>query len=86
MYGVLFLFVETIRRRFDLPEFNQGILHLIQGYFYNNDCFNFNFAQAKVATGAYEEGEELLLSIQNEKLKGEYAYLSNLCRCCKFKC
>eukprot|EP00842_Homolaphlyctis_polyrhiza_P006873 jgi/Hompol1/775/HPOL_002573-RA len=68
---------------FLLKQFEDVLIYLnsIKGYFYNDDTFNYNYAQAKVATGAYEEGEELLLMIQNEKYKNEYAYLSHLARC-----
>ncbi|KAJ3251741.1 Intraflagellar transport protein 56 [Boothiomyces macroporosus] len=70
---------------FLLKQFDDVLIYLnsIKGYFYNDDTFNYNYAQAKIATGAFEEGEELLLMIQNEKYKCEYAYLSHLCRCCK---
>lgn len=54
-----------------------------KGYFYNDDTFNYNYGEAKVATGLYEEAEEILLTVQNEKFKNEYAYLSHLARCCK---
>lgn len=30
-----------------------------QSYFYNDDTFNFNFAQAKAATGNFKEAEEV---------------------------
>lgn len=30
-----------------------------QGYFYNDDTFNFNYAQAKAALGNYKEAEEV---------------------------
>lgn len=66
-----------------LQSANEIIL-CIQGYFYNDDIFNYNYAQAKVATGAYDEAEEILLAIQNEKFRGEYAYLSHLARCCEY--
>nr|KAJ3421422.1 Intraflagellar transport protein 56 [Polyrhizophydium stewartii] len=68
---------------FLLKQFEDVLIYLnsIKGYFYNDDTFNYNYAQAKVATGAYEEGEEILLMIQNEKFKNEYAYLSHLARC-----
>lgn len=36
-----------------------------------------------MAIGAYEEAEEALLMVQNERYKAEYAYLSHLARCCK---
>lgn len=32
---------------------------LFQGYFYNDDTFNFNYAQAKAAIGNYREAEEV---------------------------
>ncbi|KAJ3395063.1 Intraflagellar transport protein 56 [Lobulomyces angularis] len=54
---------------------------LSSGYFYNDDTFNYNYGQAKVAAGSFEEAEEALLMIQSEKFKGEYAYLSHLARC-----
>lgn len=36
---------------------------------------------AKSAIGKYKEAEETLLSIQNEKYRTEYCYLSWLARC-----
>ena len=33
-----------------------------QSYFYNDDTFNFNYAQAKAAVGNYREAEEVLHS------------------------
>ncbi|KAL2309119.1 hypothetical protein Nmel_005301 [Mimus melanotis] len=38
-------------------------------YFYNNDTFNFNYAQAKAAMGNFSEAEEVFLLIQSEKIK-----------------
>ena len=32
---------------------------LQQSYFYNDDTFNFNYAQAKAAVGNYKEAEEV---------------------------
>ena len=32
---------------------------VFQSYFYNDDIFNFNYAQAKAATGNTSEGEEV---------------------------
>ena len=59
-------------------------VHFIsQGYFYNDDTFNYNYGQAKLAAGAFEEAEDILLMVQNEKFKNEYAYLSHLTRCCE---
>ncbi|KAJ3188291.1 Intraflagellar transport protein 56 [Gaertneriomyces sp. JEL0708] len=68
---------------FLLKQFEDVLIYLnsIKSYFYNDDTFNFNFAQAKVATGTYDEAEEILLSINNEKFRNDYAYLSHLTRC-----
>lgn len=32
----------------------------LQSYFYNDDAFNFNYAQAKAALGSYQEAEEVV--------------------------
>lgn len=32
----------------------------LQNYFYNDDAFNFNYAQAKAALGSYQEAEEVV--------------------------
>ncbi|KAJ3121293.1 Intraflagellar transport protein 56 [Nowakowskiella sp. JEL0407] len=68
---------------FLLKQFDDVLIYLnsIKGYFYNDDTFNYNYGQAKVAVGAYDEAEEIFLTIQNEKFKNEYAYLSHLARC-----
>lgn len=34
----------------------------LQSYFYNDDAFNFNYAQAKAALGCYQEAEEVGIS------------------------
>lgn len=69
---------------FLLKQFDDVLIYLnsIKGYFYNDDNFNFNYAQTKAATGAHEEAEELFLMIQSEKIKNMYAYQSHLIRCC----
>ena len=43
-------------------ETNAWVWFLIenfQSYFYNDDTFNFNYAQAKAAVGNYKEAEEV---------------------------
>lgn len=67
---------------FLLKQFDDVLLYLnsIKSYFYNDDTFNFNFAQAKAATGNFKEAEEVFLLIQNEKIKNDYTYLSWLAR------
>lgn len=68
---------------FLLKQFDDVLLYLnsIKSYFYNDDTFNFNYGQAKAATGNYEEAEEIFLTIQSEKIKSDYVYRSWLARC-----
>ncbi|KAG5455874.1 MAG: hypothetical protein BJ554DRAFT_4555 [Olpidium bornovanus] len=68
---------------FLLKQFDDVLIYLnsIKGYFFNDDIFNYNYGQAKTATGAYAEAEEILLMVQSEKFKSEYAYISHLARC-----
>ena len=35
------------------------MISCFQSYFYNDDAFNFNYAQAKAAVGNYKEAEEV---------------------------
>uniref|UniRef100_A0A665XDT1 Intraflagellar transport protein 56 n=1 Tax=Echeneis naucrates TaxID=173247 RepID=A0A665XDT1_ECHNA len=68
---------------FLLRQFEDVLIYLnsVKGYFYNDDTFNFNYAQAKAALGNYKEAEEVFLLIQSEKIKNDYIYLSWLARC-----
>uniref|UniRef100_A0A8C2PXA7 Intraflagellar transport protein 56 n=1 Tax=Cyprinus carpio TaxID=7962 RepID=A0A8C2PXA7_CYPCA len=68
---------------FLLKQFEDVLIYLnsVKSYFYNDDAFNFNYAQAKAALGNYREAEEVFLLIQNEKIKNDYVYLSWLARC-----
>ncbi|CAG0905194.1 unnamed protein product, partial [Darwinula stevensoni] len=68
---------------FLLRQFEDVLLYLssIKSYFYNDDVFNYNYAQAKAATGNYKEAEEVFLMVQSEQLKNDYAYLGWLARC-----
>eukprot|EP01137_Pigoraptor_chileana_P005442 Opistho-2@2870 len=68
---------------FLLKQFDDVLIYLnsIKSYFYNDDTFNYNFAQAKAAVGNYKEAEEVFLLIQNERIKSEYTFLSWLARC-----
>uniref|UniRef100_M3ZW22 Intraflagellar transport protein 56 n=1 Tax=Xiphophorus maculatus TaxID=8083 RepID=M3ZW22_XIPMA len=68
---------------FLLRQFEDVLIYLnsVKSYFYNDDTFNFNYAQAKAALGNYKEAEEVFLLIQNEKIKNDYVYLSWLARC-----
>lgn len=68
---------------FLLKQFNDVLRYLnsIRSYFYSDDNFNFNYAQAKAADGDFKEAEEVFCMIQDEKLKRDYVYLSWLTRC-----
>ncbi|NWV20643.1 IFT56 protein, partial [Origma solitaria] len=68
---------------FLLRQFPNALIYLdsIKSYFYNNDTFNFNYAQAKASTGNFREAEEAFLLIQSEKIKSDFVYLSCLARC-----
>lgn len=43
----------------------------LQGYFYNDDTFNFNYAQAKAALGNYKEAEEVFHLSKKKEEKSE---------------
>ncbi|XP_057286596.1 intraflagellar transport protein 56 isoform X1 [Pezoporus wallicus] len=68
---------------FLLRQFGNVLIYLnsVKSYFYNDDTFNFNYAQAKAATGCFNEAEEVFLLIQSEKIKRDFVYLSWLARC-----
>uniref|UniRef100_A0A8C8G8L3 Intraflagellar transport protein 56 n=1 Tax=Oncorhynchus tshawytscha TaxID=74940 RepID=A0A8C8G8L3_ONCTS len=68
---------------FLLRQFEDVLIYLnsVKSYFYTEDTFNFNYAQAKAALGNYKEAEEIFLLIQGEKMKTDYVYLSWLTRC-----
>ncbi|XP_034248854.1 intraflagellar transport protein 56 [Thrips palmi] len=68
---------------FLIRQFSEVLLYLtsIKSYFYTDDTFNFNYAQAKCAVGNYKEAEEAFLLIQNEKIRSDYTYISHLARC-----
>lgn len=68
---------------FLLKQFDDVLIYLnsIKSYFYNDDTFNFNYGQAKVATGSFEEAEEAFLMIQNELFKSDFIYQSHLAKC-----
>lgn len=67
---------------FLLKQFEDVLIYLnsVKSYFYNDDMFNFNYAQTKAAVGNFKEAEEVFLLIQSDKLKNDYTYLSWLAR------
>uniref|UniRef100_H9G7G0 Intraflagellar transport protein 56 n=1 Tax=Anolis carolinensis TaxID=28377 RepID=H9G7G0_ANOCA len=68
---------------FLLRQFDDVLIYLnsVKSYFYNDDTFNFNYAQAKAATGntTFSACRGFLLT-QMEKMKNDLAYLSWLAR------
>uniref|UniRef100_A0A3Q2CVG0 Intraflagellar transport protein 56 n=1 Tax=Cyprinodon variegatus TaxID=28743 RepID=A0A3Q2CVG0_CYPVA len=72
---------------FLLRQFEDALVYLnsVKSYFYNDDTFNFNYAQATAAQGQYKEAEECFLLIQDENIKNDYVYLSWLARCCEYR-
>ncbi|KAL0618266.1 hypothetical protein AAY473_010927 [Plecturocebus cupreus] len=59
--------IETILANIRRPSRGVGVIHggRHASYFCNDDIFNFNYAQAKAATGNTSEAEEVFLLIQN---------------------
>lgn len=72
---------------FIMKQFDDVLLYLssIKSYFYNDDTFNFDYAQAKAATGNFKEAEETFLMIQSDKIRADFVYISWLTRCCKLR-
>ena len=70
---------------FLLRQFEDVLVYLssIKSYFFNDDVFNFNYAQAKAATGSFQEAEEVFLLIRSEKIQSDYVYTSWLARSCE---
>lgn len=68
---------------FLLKQFDDVLIYLnsVKSYFYNDDGFNFNYAQAKAASGNFKEAEEVFLLINSEKIRNDYVYFSWLARC-----
>ncbi|KAK6169105.1 hypothetical protein SNE40_020221 [Patella caerulea] len=67
---------------FLLKQFEDVLIYFnsVKSYFYNDDAFNFDYAQAKAAVGNFKEAEEVFLLIQSDKMKNDYTYLSWLAR------
>lgn len=70
---------------FLLRQFEDVLVYLnsVKSYFFNDDVFNFNYAQAKATTGNFQEAEEVFLLIGSEKIQSDYIYISWLARCCE---
>lgn len=64
-------------------QFEEVLVYMnsIRSYFVNDDTFNYNYAQAKCATGYYKEAEELLLQITDSDIKNQHTYCMILAKC-----
>lgn len=64
-------------------QFEEVLVYMnsIRSYFVNDDTFNYNFAQAKCATGYYKEAEELLMQINDMDIKNQHTYCMVLAKC-----
>ncbi|KAH8236508.1 hypothetical protein KR026_003827, partial [Drosophila bipectinata] len=64
-------------------QFEEVLVYMnsIRSYFVNDDVFNYNFAQAKCATGYYKEAEELLMQISDMDIKNQHTYCMILAKC-----
>lgn len=49
-------------------------MNSIRSFFVNSNTFNYNYAQAKVATGYYKEAEELLIQINDPDIREQQSF------------
>ena len=68
---------------FLLKQFEDVNIYLnsIKSYLYNDDDFNYNYGISLAATGQYQEAEETLQLVQDERYRSDYIFLSWLARC-----
>lgn len=64
-------------------QFEEVLVYLnsIRSYFVNDDTFNYNYAQAKAATGYFREAEELLVQIHDPDIRHQHTFDMVLARC-----
>uniref|UniRef100_A0A0A1X1Y2 Tetratricopeptide repeat protein 26 n=1 Tax=Zeugodacus cucurbitae TaxID=28588 RepID=A0A0A1X1Y2_ZEUCU len=64
-------------------QFEEVLVYMnsIRSYFVNDDTFNYNYAQAKCATGYYKEAEELLMQITDMDIKNQHTYCMIVAKC-----
>uniref|UniRef100_A0A336MWT4 CSON007613 protein n=1 Tax=Culicoides sonorensis TaxID=179676 RepID=A0A336MWT4_CULSO len=81
---------DTIRGRLSIAsafflyeQFEEVLVYLntIKSFFPNDDTFNFNYAQAKAATGYYNEAEDLLSQITDISIRTDSTYSIVLAKC-----
>lgn len=63
-------------------QFEEVLVYLnsIRSYFINDDTFNYNYAQAKCATGNYKEAAEILTQITDTGIRSELTWSMCLAR------
>lgn len=63
-------------------QFEEVLVYLnsIRSYFVNDDTFNYNYAQAKTATGHYTDAAELFLEIHSGAIRNELTWALCLAR------
>lgn len=64
-------------------QFEEVLVYLnsIRSFFVNSNTFNYNYAQAKAATGYYKEAEELLMQINDLDIRQQQTFNMVLARC-----
>lgn len=81
---------DTIRGRLSIAsafflyeQFEEVLVYLntIKSFFSNDDTFNYNYAQAKAATGYYKEAEDILTQITDVSIRLESIYSVILAKC-----
>lgn len=64
-------------------QFEEVLVYLnsIRSFFVKSNTFNYNYAQAKVATGYYKEAEELLMQINDPDIRNHQSFNMILAKC-----
>lgn len=64
-------------------QFEEVLVYLnsIRSYFVSDDTFNFNYGQAKTATGHYKEAAEIFQEIHDAEIRNDLVYAMCLTRC-----
>lgn len=64
-------------------QFEEVLVYLnsIRSYFVSHDAFNYNYAQAKTATGHFKEAADLFQEIHNPAIREDLTWAMCLARC-----
>ncbi|XP_054165935.1 intraflagellar transport protein 56-like [Oppia nitens] len=68
---------------FLMKQFEDVLLYLssIKSYFYNDDTFNLNFAQAKAATGQFRDAEDAFAAVRSSRVSSDIVMVQWIARC-----